>query len=197
MSENAPRNHEAVTDHEMHERVEHRGREKRQAHHEAHEARHAENQAELAAKAREAAAENALNQENVIDQMSEAEETPQTFTPKTINSHLKKLTLNRELKSIRRKLPKNERMLSGFVHQPVVRVVSEAASKTVTRPSGMLGGGIVAFLGSTGYLYLAKHIGFTYNYFVFLLLFVGGFVVGLVLELLVYMATSSRRRSHD
>jgi hypothetical protein len=74
-------------------------------------------------------------------------------------------------------------------------VASEAAGRTVSRPSGLLGGGLVAFLGTTGYLYLARHIGFTYNYLVFLLLLAGGFILGVSLELLVHLATGSRRDS--
>jgi hypothetical protein len=78
-----------------------------------------------------------------------------------------------------------ERGLSKLIHQPAVRAVSEVGAKTVSRPSGLLGGGLLAFLGSSTYLFMTKYIGFRYNYLVFLLLFVGGFVLGLVLELLV------------
>jgi hypothetical protein len=88
-------------------------------------------------------------------------------------------------------------VLSRVVHQPVVRAVSEAAGKTVSRPSGMLGGGLVAFIGSLGYLYLTKHIGFEYNFTVFLVLFAGGFVLGVVLELVVWLLLKNRRQIHD
>jgi hypothetical protein len=83
-------------------------------------------------------------------------------------------------------------VLSKVIHQPVVRAVSEVAAKTISRPSGLLGGGIVAFLGSAGYLYFTKYIGLPYNYFIFTLLFLGGFVVGLSLELIVWSLTSYR-----
>ena len=36
---------------------------------------------------------------------------------------------------------------------------------------------------------MARHMGFRYNYLVFLVLFAGGFVVGLILELLIWAAT--------
>jgi hypothetical protein len=77
-----------------------------------------------------------------------------------------------------------------------VQAVSEAVGKTVSRPSGLLGGGLVAFLGSGSYLYLAKHIGFQYNYFVSTVLFIIGFGIGLGLELAVWFATKSRRESN-
>lgn len=97
------------------------------------------------------------------------------------------------MRAIRRKLPTPQRALSQVIHQPVVRAVSEGAGRTVSRPSGLLGGGITAFTGTTLYLYLAHHIGFSYNYGVFVLLFAGGFILGLVIELLVNLVLSRRK----
>jgi len=152
----------------------------------------------LAAQARENVAETAASQQKVQEQLNNLTEAePQTYSARSISRDLKKVALKRELQSIRRKLPKNERALSRVVHQPVIRVVSEAAGKTVSRPSGMLGGGLVAFLGSLIYFYLTHYIGFAYNYTVFLLLFVGGFILGVALELLVWLVLGNRRRAHD
>jgi hypothetical protein len=132
---------------------------------------------------------------NPLEALETSEKASQAAEPRRINRELKQITLRRELQQIRRKLPLPERTLSAVIHQPVVRAVSEAAGKTISRPSGLLGGSLVAFLGTGGYLYLARHIGFTYNYLVFLLLLAGGFVLGLVLELLVYLAIGSRRQT--
>jgi hypothetical protein len=109
-----------------------------------------------------------------------------------IGPDLKKSTFNKEIRHIRRKLNKTDRLGSRIIHQPIVRTVSEASSKTITRPSGLLGGGLVAFLGTTTYLYLAKHIGLTYNYSVFLFLLVIGFVLGLIAETLVHVFKGRR-----
>ena len=152
---------------------------------------------QLVAEARQDIAETAGSSRSVLEHLEAAEAEAPASTPASISRELKRTTLNRELKAIRRKLPARERALSRVVHQPVVRAVSETASKTVSRPSGLLGGGLVAFIGSSGYLYLAKHLGFSYNYFVFLVLFAGGFVVGLILELLVYTLMRPRQRTQD
>lgn len=101
----------------------------------------------------------------------------------------------RELSRVQRQLPARDRTLSRVIHQPVVRAVSEAAAGTISRPSGLLGGGIVAFIGSAAYLYFTHHVGVPYNYVVFSLLFVGGFAFGLVLELIVWTLTASRRHT--
>jgi hypothetical protein len=135
--------------------------------------------------------------QNPVEQLQAAEKAAQPAKPLHINRELKSITLHRELAAIRRKLSVPQRALSKVIHQPVISAVSEPLGKTVSRPSGLLGGGLVAFLGTSGYLFLAKRSGMRYSYFVFLALFAGGFVVGLVLELLVYASTSSRRHAND
>lgn len=98
------------------------------------------------------------------------------------------------LQVVQRRLKPTSRALSKVVHQPLVRAVSETGAKTAARPSGLFGGGVMAFVGSLVYLYLAKHVGFNYNYFVFTLFFLGGFVIGLLIELLLW-AVRPRRAS--
>lgn len=152
------------------------------------------------AKALETARQNVIEtaadteaQSNPLEALQAAEKASQPVTPGHINRELKQITLRRELQRLRRQLPVPQRLLSRIIHQPAIRAVSQAAGQTVSRPSGLLGGGLVAFAGTSGYLYLARHIGFNYNYLVFLVLLAGGFILGLVLELLVHLATRSRR----
>jgi len=102
--------------------------------------------------------------------------------PLFVNHELKSIALNRTLARVRRHLSAPDRLLSKAIHQPAVQAVSEAGAKTVARPSGLLFGGATALIGSSLALYLAKHYGFRYNYFLVLVLFVGGFAVGLALE---------------
>lgn len=156
-------------------------------------AEHAKLKHEAPRQAVEAAA--AQDSSRVKEAFKSSENTPAVASHGFVDRQLKSITLRRELQAIRRKLPAPQRALSRVIHQPVVRAVSEGAAKTVSRPSGLLGGGLLAFLGSTGYYYLTSHYGFTYNYFVMLALFAGGFVLGVVLELLVFAFTSSSRRA--
>lgn len=111
-----------------------------------------------------------------------------------INRELLDVVKHREIKNLQRQHPAPQRALSRIVHQPFVSSVSELSSKTVSRPSGLLGGSLLALIGSAGYYYLAKRIGFKYNYLIFFILFVGGFLVGLTLELALYLVYSKRRR---
>jgi hypothetical protein len=98
---------------------------------------------------------------------------------------LKAAAYQRTIDKIQTKLNPAERSLSKVVHQPLVESVSEVGSKTIARPSGILGGGIISLLGSGVVLYMAKHYGFEYSYFIFIALFLAGFFVGSAIELLV------------
>ncbi len=111
-----------------------------------------------------------------------------------ISKELKAMGGRRVLTTARLHLKAPARAFSKVIHQPVVEKVSEVAGPTVARPSGILGGGIAALLGSSFLLYVTKHYGYRYNYFVFIMLFVGGFAVGMLVELLI-RALFARKRA--
>lgn len=110
------------------------------------------------------------------------ESSGQTFG---IDKALKADGYKRSLRKIRSSLTTPERAFSRVIHNPVVESVSNTTAKTVARPSAFLGGSMGALIGSTTLLFMAKRYGFTYNYSVFLILFVGGFAAGLLIELLL------------
>lgn len=102
-----------------------------------------------------------------------------------IDRNLKQKAYKKEIHRIQTHLPKSQRSFSKFIHSPAIESASEAGGKTVARPSGLLGGGLVALVGSSTLLIISRHYGFSYNFFVFLVLLVGGFFVGLLIEMLV------------
>lgn len=106
--------------------------------------------------------------------------------PAGVTRELKAMALERTLKRAQRHLPKPERVISKFMHQPAVNRASEVGGKTIARPSGILGGGIIAFTGSLIMYVTSKRYGFEYNYVVLLILFAGGFMLGMMLELGLY-----------
>ncbi len=115
----------------------------------------------------------------------------------TINKDLKQQSYKKTLQRIRASLPAPQRILSRIVHQPTVEKISTVGAATAARPSGILGGAIFAFLGSVSLVILSKRLGFTYNYLVFFVLFVGGFAVGLIVELMVrFIIRPSKRSGH-
>lgn len=148
-----------------------------QGRHSRHE--HAEQLEDIRAEAEA----QAKTSDELLDKHHDTDQ-PAPATP-LINKELKELKYQRTLQSVRKDLSAPERAFSKAVHNPLVDAVSEAGAKTVARPSGLLAGGIFAFLGSSVFLYIAKHYGYEYNFLLFALFFIGGFFVGLLLELLL------------
>jgi hypothetical protein len=97
---------------------------------------------------------------------------------------LKKDSYKSLLKQTQSRLPKASRQFSKIVHQKNIEAISNVGAQTIARPSGLLGGGIGALVGSITLLYTSKHYGFRYNYAFFLVTFLAGFLVGLVVEVL-------------
>lgn len=109
-------------------------------------------------------------------------ETKQTHDY-TASKHLKKQAYKQTLKQVQKNLSKPEKTFSKVIHNKTIEKVSDVGSKTVARPSGLLFGGIFAFISSLLVLLISKHSGFTYNYLLFVLVFVGGYFLGLIFEL--------------
>lgn len=117
-----------------------------------------------------------------ITQLPQLSEQNPKLQPSFISKELRTLTTRRALSSIRRSLPLPKRALSNVIHQPAVRVLSDAAAKTIARPLALLIGGLCAFIGTTAYFTFASRTGLSYNHSIWILLFVSGFAVGLLLE---------------
>jgi hypothetical protein len=109
------------------------------------------------------------------------------------NRELKEMAYSRSLNRARKQLSPAGRTFSKFIHQPAVNAASEALGRTVGRPSGIFGGGLLALVGTSGYYYLTKHYGYTYNYFIFVLLLGFGFLLGWTLELAWKLGRTTKR----
>jgi len=109
--------------------------------------------------------------------------------PVYVNRELKNIAYQRTLKRTRQHLSTPSRAFSKIIHQPSVEAVSEFAANTVARPSGILAGGVAAFLGSSLFLWISRHYGYEYNFLLFALFFVGGFFIGLLVEIGLRLAS--------
>lgn len=175
MSEKAPHtNHEQSKEHEL-------GSE----HHEKHEAQHVKHEAhETKVHTKEdieKLSREALNEANETKPVqAEDNETKQPH----VSNHqaLKKDAYKDLLQKTRQRLPKKLRTFSKVVHNNTIDNLSNVSAYTVARPSGLLGGGIGAFVGSSLLLYFSRKYGFSYNFGAFAAFFVGGFVLGLIGE---------------
>lgn len=144
------------------------------SHHEtAH--RHKENIEHIRREAQEQAQST---HEVVVDKAATEHKPKEHF----VNSELKDLAYQRTMTRIRKQLSPVSRTFSKVIHQPAIDAMSEGVAKTVGRPSGFLGGGLLALAGTTAYYYIARHYGYEYNFGVFVVLIATGFVLGWLIE---------------
>ena len=118
-------------------------------------------------------------------------ETSQVFVQK----ELKKITLKKTIAKVQNELPPTERAFSKIVHAPVVDKLSSVGEKTIARPVGILGGGLLAFSGSLLSTYFARRFGMSYNIFMFVIFFATGYLVSTLLELLYRSVFQSKNNS--
>ena len=154
-----------------------------------HHARH--EHAEKLLSIQHEAKEKALSAKEVLEKHQD-QEKPHHEQPTFINRELKGMAYKRTLTRTQKSLPAPARAFSKVIHNPAVEAVSEIAAKTVARPSGILAGGIIAVIGSSIFLWAAKHYGYEYNFLLFALLFGGGFMLGLLLELIYRLVRKPR-----
>lgn len=112
--------------------------------------------------------------------------------PVLVNKQLKDIAFVRTMTRTRKKLHPTDRVLSKLIHNPVIDRPSDFLGKTLARPASMFWGALFAFIGTSVLLWITRHYGYEYNYFLALVLFVIGAVFGVLLEGLVYFL---RRKS--
>lgn len=120
-------------------------------------------------------------------------ETANTSTQSiTLNRTIKKNAYKKTLSKAQAKLSKPEKTFSKVIHNPTIERASDITAKTAARPSGILLGGIGAFLGSLIIFIISRRTGFAYNFLVFLIIFVLFYIFGIVLEFFLQLI---KRRS--
>ncbi len=102
--------------------------------------------------------------------------------PVLVNKQLKDTAYNRTMVRVQKHLSLPSRTFSKVIHSQLLDKPSELASKTVARPSGMLGGTFFAMLGTLGLFWLTRKYGYEYNYLMAIVLFIGGAIIGLTAE---------------
>lgn len=177
--------HEELVSNEQHEKAE---KSRQEALEKAKQEQSEVNLAEL----REQAKAEAESTDDVT--INEAENANEPDGVIGFQNLLKTDAYKQTLKRIQARLTPADRAFSKVVHNKAIDSVSNVGAKTVARPSGLLGGSICAFLGSLGLLYSAKYYGFRYNYLMFFIFFIGGFAIGLLLEVVIWLFVKRKRR---
>jgi hypothetical protein len=110
-----------------------------------------------------------------------------------VHKMLRKEAYTRLVKSAQRQLKPAERTLSKVMHQPTVEKLSEVGEKTIARPSGLFFGSLLSFIFTSVFVFSAKTYGWEYNFGFPVFTFVGGFALGLTLEMLYRLLFPARR----
>ncbi len=118
----------------------------------------------------------ALSTKEIQHAHSEREQPGQH--PVLIRKDIKEMQFVRAMTRVHKKLSRPSRAFSKVIHISAVDKSSEFVSKTIARPSGMLAGSVLAFVGTSILLWVTKFNGYEYNYLVVIMLFVGGLIVG-------------------
>ncbi len=139
--------------------------------------------------ARKTIESEALSGKESLPGTGETEDSQQTIT-KAEKTRTYKMTMNR----MQSQLSRPSRAFSKFLHNPLVEKSSAVVGTTVARPSGILGAGVAGFLGISLVLFFARRNGFeiTNSYTLVVLLFVGGWALGIAIEILLRFIRKSR-----
>jgi len=141
------------------------------------------NPAEDIETARRTIEQQAISEENLSINKHRPEQQEPTYHHMT--KELKNETYRATLRQVQQKLSPTQQKVSRFIHQPFIETISDVGAKTLARPSGILGGGLVALLGSLVILIIARKIGFGVPPSIFAALFIIGFVTGLIFEIII------------
>lgn len=124
--------------------------------------------------------------------ISEAEDAPR-HSEIFINRELKDISFSRTMARTRKHLSYPNKLFSKFIHNQGVDRASHVIGNTVTRPTSTLVAGITACIASIGLLYTVKKYGYEYNYLFIIMVFVGGYLLGLGIELLIYLLMKNKK----
>lgn len=85
---------------------------------------------------------------------------------------------------VRSHLTPAEQRFSKIIHNDTVEAISDFGSKTIARPSGILGGATILVFGSFIVLYFAKRYGFEVPLSLFASLYIFGFIAVVTIEII-------------
>jgi hypothetical protein len=142
------------------------------------------NQVEHLESARKTIEKQAVSGESLdINHEAIEPQQPHHYVTKQIKSETYKSTL----KQVQKHLSPTEVWFSKFIHQPKIESISEIGAKIIARPTAIISGGLFALITSIIIIAVARHIGFTITPIIFIVLFAGGYILGVVLELFFSM----------
>lgn len=134
---------------------------------------------ELRESARKTIEQEAVSKETpLFEKQAEQSNSAPQYTTKQIKNDRYRTTLIH----VQKHLSPTQKAFSKIVHQPFIETASEIGAKTIGRPSGILSGGLIALFGSLSIMIIARRVGFEVPSSIFAIFFVGGFLIGIIIE---------------
>jgi len=106
-------------------------------------------------------------------------------SPHHATKQIKQQKFNEIMMITQKHLKYPSRQFSKLIHNKNVEAISEVGAATIARPSGILGGSIIAIAGSIAILMIARQVGFRVPSSVFVTLFIIGFFVGIFMDAII------------
>lgn len=138
--------------------------------------------------------EKAAHSTDVLQSLHTDSETEHSTAPTWTSPALRNRTFTNVMRSTRRKLSPVDRTFSRVIHNDAVDRASEVGAQTIARPPAILLGALVSLVGSVVVLVIARRSGFEVPPMLFVFLFIGGYLTGLMLDILVRGLAKTFRR---
>lgn len=110
---------------------------------------------------------------------------PKAKAPASYTKKEKTQVYKKEIKTVQAQLPRASRTFSKVIHNAAVEKVSDAAGKTVFRPSALVGGAVVGLAAGITVYIVARFYGYYMPSWLLPILLVLGALLGVAAELIL------------
>lgn len=111
--------------------------------------------------------------------------SPKAKVPASFTKKEKSQVYRKEIKTVQAQLPRSSRVFSKVVHNAAVEKVSDAAGKTVLRPSALVGGAVVGLAAGITVYTIARYYGYYMPSWLLPILLILGALLGVAAELIL------------
>lgn len=106
-----------------------------------------------------------------------------------IEKKARKKSLENTIKQVQGELSPSKRIISKFIHNRFVEMVSDFLAATLARPNAILAGSVVSFVLTLGVYVTSKTIGYEISGFETIAAFIFGWAIGLLYDYLHLLIT--------
>lgn len=106
-----------------------------------------------------------------------------------IEKKARKKSLESTIKQVQVELEPSKRLISKFIHNRFVEIVSDFLAATLARPNAILAGSVVSFVLTLSVYVISKTIGYEISGFETIAAFILGWIIGILYDYLHLLIT--------